>query len=138
MWKTQSPRRRWLWASGGVVIAIAIGLIIRAMPTAEERKLAEVVDKNVAVADEHAAKELQTQLGPVREMFSDARRVGTRAFAEDALSWESKYKLTKDYLTGGRDHKTFLEKRFATHIFPEADIENVVKASVAAYFRQRI
>jgi hypothetical protein len=134
--KIPDPWHVYLVACGGVAIALHIGLIIRAIPTAEERKLAEVVDKNVAVADGQAAKELQTQLKPVREMFSRARRVGTRAFAEDALSWESKYKLTKDYVTGGCDHKRYLEQRFAARIFSDADIEKTVKTSVAAYFRQ--
>jgi hypothetical protein len=127
--------QRFLLATGGVAIAVVVGLGIRAIPTAEERRVEAIVDHNLAVAEEEAGKGLEPQLLAVREMFSRARSDGTRAFAEDALGWSSKFKMTKDYLLGGKEHGRYLEERFAARIFSEKDIERTIQAAVAAYLR---
>ena len=79
--------RRFLLTAGGVAIAIVVGLGIRAIPTAEERRVEAIVEHNLAVAEEEGGKGLEPQLLAVREMFSRARSDGTRAFAEDWLGW---------------------------------------------------
>ena len=137
--KMKTRLRQCVMVAGGVAWAGIIGVLISSIPIATESKaprVAEVVERHLAVADEQAAKGLKTQLVAVRELFSDARSFGTRAFADEALGWESKWKLTKATLFGGNEHSQFLQERFATHVFSEKRIEKTIKSAVAAYLRQ--
>jgi hypothetical protein len=95
----------------------------------------ELVERNLGWADEQSAAELGTKLVPVREFFAEARRTGTRAFAEDALGWDSKWLLTKSYLFSGDEHERFLQERFSDRIFSAAQLSQLVELSVSAYLR---
>jgi hypothetical protein len=72
------------------------------------------------------------QLKPIAEFFDEAA-LGTRGFAEDSLGWWSKWKLATDYVTGGDEHRKYLEERFAARIFAPEDLEQTIQSVVASY-----
>jgi hypothetical protein len=119
----------------GVAVAVITGFIWRAMPTAEQQRVAELIDRNAAVAEEKATTGLDPQLKAVHELFKRARLQGTRAFAQDVLGWESKYKMTKDFFFSTGDHGRYLQERFAEHIFSQSEIERTIESSVAGYLK---
>lgn len=94
--------------------------------------VAEIIERHFEWAQEQEAAGLQPRLVPIHDFFAEARQ-GTRAFAEDALSFDSKWKYVSDYLAGGDEHRKFLEERFAARIFAAENLEKVVQYSVAAY-----
>jgi hypothetical protein len=108
-----------------------------AMPTPEtaaESAATEIVNRHLAWADSQGQTCLAEQIAPIQELFDEAR-LGTRQFADEALSIQSKWKLVKDYVTSGNEHKAFLEERFAQHVFAPEVLESVVQTVVAAHMR---
>lgn len=141
-----SPRAaRWVLGIACVCFFVTLGLLIRrivnmptgenvatVVPVATKVNVAEVVDRHLKWAHVQSAKGLDPQIEPIHAFFEEAR-AGVRPFAEDALSLTSKFKLVKDYLADGEEHKEYLEERFAARIFTAADLESLVEQVVAAY-----
>jgi hypothetical protein len=94
--------------------------------------VADIVGRHFEWAAEQEIAGLAPRLVTIQEFFAEARQ-GTRAFAEDALGFDSKWKYVSDYLAGGEEHRRFLEERFAARIFAAEDLEKVVQYSVSAY-----
>lgn len=94
----------------------------------------ELVSRELGWAEQQTSIGLAPRLTPVREFFGEARQ-RTRAFAEDALGWDSKWKLVTDFATGKKEHAAFLEERFGEQIFTSEQLEQVVASSVSAYLR---
>lgn len=104
-------------------------------PIASQDRVADIVERHLNAADQQAFEGLGTGLMPIRQFFADAR-LGTRQFSEEALGWDSKWKLATDYLTGKAEHTRFLEERFSARIFSAAQLEQLVQMSVSAYLRR--
>jgi hypothetical protein len=121
-------------AAVGVALGIAVVIAIRSFldgapplprvgpgnvpAAAPGPTVAEVVSRHLVWADEQASAGLAPQLAPIREFFAEARK-GTRGFAEDALSFDSKWKFVVGYVAGGDEHRQYLEQRFAARVFAQ-------------------
>lgn len=73
-------------------------------------------------------------LASVHELFGQGRQ-GVRGFVDDALGWNSKWKLVKDYFSNGEEHSEFLADQFSDHIFSDEQLDEAIEASVSAYLR---
>ncbi|MFO0946449.1 MAG: hypothetical protein U1D30_10945 [Planctomycetota bacterium] len=63
----------------------------------------------------------RTGLSPGAETihaFFDQAKTGTSRFAKEVLGWESKWKLASDYVSGGKEHETYISDKFAEWVFP--------------------
>ena len=138
-------RRNVVLASLGVALGIVLALIIRSsigsqagstskVQATHQESVGEVVERHLGWADQEVTEGLAPQLAPVREFFAEARR-GTRPFADDALSFESKWKLASDYFSGGKEHVRFIEQRFSARLFSPEQLEKIVEQAVAGYLR---
>ncbi|HWB14099.1 MAG TPA: hypothetical protein VG826_33040 [Pirellulales bacterium] len=94
--------------------------------------VAQVIEKHFAWADQQQAAGIAPQLAPIHEFFAEAQR-GTRAFAEDALNFDSKWRYVQDFLVGGNKHRAYLEERFAARVFATDQLETTVRYAVQAY-----
>jgi hypothetical protein len=134
--KTMNSRTK-IYASLGIVAGLVAAATLRsAFDDGAEpivRPSVPVVE-GPSVADEESAAGLVPHVVPVQEFFAQAR-LGTRAFAKDALSLESKWKLASGYVSGTDEHARFLEERFAVHVFSPAALEAVVHSAVTAYLQ---
>ncbi|HEY2414839.1 MAG TPA: hypothetical protein VGI40_21520 [Pirellulaceae bacterium] len=139
----EARKKRRIWASAGIVLALVIGAIVRLAVSdgtelppvkAPESTATEIVNKHLAWADSQGQAGLAGRVAPIRELFAEARQ-GTRPFAEEALGWQSKWKLVKDYVTSGNEHKEYLQKQFTNHVFAPEALEMVVQSVVAAHVR---
>jgi len=101
---------------------------------AEGASVADVVGRHLRWADEVSAAGLAPHVAPVQEFFAQAR-LGTREFAKDALSLESKWKMAAGYMTDSDDHAQFLEERFTAHVFSPEALEALVQSVVAGYLQ---
>lgn len=134
-------------AAIGAAIGIAVAILIRwpsshspshpaaagTVPVASpSASVAEVVATHLGWADQQASAGLAPQLSPLRDFFVGAK-AGTRAFAEDALGWSSKWKFVKEQVAGGDEHRRFLAERFRVRVFAQEDLEKTLKYAVAAY-----
>lgn len=125
--------------SVGIVLALFIAAVIRLVVgdgamNSFETTAVTVVDRHLAWADSQGRGDLTTRVTPIREFFSEAR-MGTRAFAEEALGWRSKWKLVSDLVTSGDEHATFLKERFAALVFSAEALEAVVQSTVTGHVR---
>jgi len=103
--------------------------------TAPSPKVAEIVERHFEWAQQQEAAVLAPELLPIQELFAEAQQ-GTRAFAEDVLELKSKWLYLKDLVSGGAEHKSFLEERFAARVFSPENLEKTVQYAVAAYLKQ--
>jgi hypothetical protein len=94
----------------------------------------EIVAKDLGWASQESMSGIGPGLTPVRELFGQARQ-GSRLFVEDALGWDSKWKLVKDYFSNDDEHGKFLQEQFSTRIFSPEQLQSAVESSVSAYIR---
>jgi hypothetical protein len=94
----------------------------------------EVVARDLGWANQESASGIGSGLTPVRELFWQAR-LGARPFVEDALGWDSKWKMVKDYFSKDDEHGKFLQEQFSKRIFSPEQLQNAVESSVSAYMR---
>jgi len=85
-------------------------------------------------ADEKSNAAMFQQLNSVAKLFAKGRK-GSKAFAEQALSWGGKFALVKGWLGigGGDAHAEYLKEAFAQHIFSEAELSDALAAAVRCY-----
>ena len=136
-------------AAAGVLAGVILAIVIRCSishhrtshvspgagnptMTATGPAVAEVVTRHLTWADQQAAAGLDPQLNALREFFTQAK-AGSRAFAEDALGFDSKWKFVKGYIVGGDDHRRYLAERFAARVFTAEHLDQAVKYAVQAY-----
>ncbi|MDX1964412.1 MAG: hypothetical protein SFX18_14770 [Pirellulales bacterium] len=87
---------------------------------------------------EHAAEQrLQAQLERIDQFFRQSKN-HTPAFARDALSFSSKWRLILDYVPGTRGdrHVEYIRERFNEHIFSPEELETLLKQTIQAYVQQ--
>jgi hypothetical protein len=94
----------------------------------------EIVAQDLTWARQESVSGMSSRLSPVHDVFVQAR-AGVHPFAEDALSWDSKWKLVTDYVSSGHDHAKFLEQKFSERLFSPEQLENAVEAAVGAYLK---
>ena len=133
----------------GVTLGIAVAIVLRwcfdgaspqqqvtgpvsVPPAVTGPTVSEIVSKHLAWADQQSSAGLDPQLTPIREFFAEARR-GTRPFATEALGFDSKLKFVLGSVTGGDEHRKYLEERFAARVFAQADLEKTVEYCVQAF-----
>lgn len=115
--------------AAGVALAILLRIVWPRPLTAQE-----IVSQDVDWANQQSTSGIGPGLTPVRELFAQGRQ-GERAFVDDALSWNSKWKLVTDYLSGGDEHGKFLQEQFAARIFAPEQLESAVESAVTAYMK---
>jgi hypothetical protein len=118
-----TPRRLAVFA----VLAVMIGLY-QLYFTPEKR----MVRHRLCEADTKCETAINTRLEPLTEMFAKARR-GAKAFAEEALSWDSKWQLLKGTVRGDESHRRFLSEAFTRHIFSSDDLRVAMESAVRTY-----
>jgi hypothetical protein len=87
-----------------------------------ERRCAAVIGEHVRALD---------------VFFAQAKK-NTPAFAEEALSFGSKWRLVADHLpfsAGGR-HEAFLRRQFESHVFSKESLEQAIAQVVSSYLTQ--
>ncbi len=128
----------------GVIIAVAAREPIldlfrtKAEPRPPELKLPptpeEVAKPHLEKAEQDSIRAIDEHIQAVETFFADAK-TGTRPFAEEALSWASKWRLVVDHVpfTKGGRHEIYIRQRFEQHVFKASDLENVVTQVVTNY-----
>lgn len=110
----------------GIVLIIGIRYFYDGGP------VGRAVSRHLKRADEQAAAGLDPQLTPIKDLFAKAR-AGTRAFADEAISFDSKVRFVCEWLSGSDEHKKYLHERFEAHVFSQKDLEKCVQCAVRAY-----
>jgi hypothetical protein len=133
------PKRHALGALGvavGIGLAICLGAnwgeVATAIGVPKPLTAEEIVAKDLNWANQQSASGMNLGLAPVHELFGRGRQ-GVRGFVDDALGWNSKFKLVKDFLSDGDEHAEFLEDQFSEHIFSDEQLEEAIESSVSAY-----
>jgi hypothetical protein len=105
-------------------------------PSREElRRLAlERAERQLDWADAECRRLIGEQLKPLDRLFQAARQ-GVPGFAEDALSWQSKWLFLRDRLpfTEGGKHSAFLRESFAQRVITADQLRHVIEQVVRAY-----
>src|ERR1700677_785941 len=103
--QVNEKKKRWAIVSVGVLIGTLIAVMLRSsgVETEPRAKINEIVDRHLTWADQESRQAVWNEVHPVQQFFNEARQ-RTRRFAEDVLSFESKWKLATDYVTGGHEH----------------------------------
>lgn len=123
---------------GTIGVAIVVGLS-NAGTTPPERAeinaqggVSEVFSKHLGWAEAASQGGVEAATKPIREFFAEAR-VRSRSFAEEVLSFNSKWKLVTDYVSGSKEHDEFLQERFGSFLFTPEELDGVVKGSLDGY-----
>jgi len=129
-------------AAGGVVMNRAViqpRLEVKRKGDAEAKarkeallEAREKVAGHLVRSDQTTAGNIETRVADIRSFF-DKASAGVPAFAGEMLSWGSKWKLIKDNVLFWRDeteHKTFIEKQFAKHVFKAKGLEITIRKAV--------
>lgn len=135
--------KRSLLIGAGVVAGIALAILLRVfwadmatlVGVPKPLTAEEIVAKDLGWANQQSASGIGPGLTPVRELFWQAR-LGARLFVEDALGWDSKWKLVKDYFSKDDEHGKFLQEQFSKRIFSPTQLQSAVESSVSAYMRR--
>ena len=130
--------------TAGVLVGLILALVIKAVLLGggssgvpypvEVQSPHEIVQRHLQWAEQERAAGAEPHLRPVREFF-EAARMGSRAFAEDSLGWDSKWTLGQDYLTGSNEHPAYLQSRFDLRIFRWDDLDQLLNQVVASYLK---
>lgn len=131
----------------GVVIAVAARQPILEFfhgkpspPNPPEIKLPprpeEVAKPHLSWADQECERVLEEHLKVIDTFFADAKK-NTHGFADEALSWGSKWRLVVDYVpfTSGEKHGSFIGGKFEEFVFKPEQFEDAVKQVVASYLK---
>jgi hypothetical protein len=130
-------RKQELLAAGvpaGIVLAVVLGTVATGLVRPKPLTAQEIVAKDLGWANQECSAGINPRLNPVRELFGQARQ-GVRAFADDALGWESKFRLLTGYLSSGDEHGNYLRQQFSAHIFSQHQLESAVEAAVGGYMK---
>ncbi len=133
-------KKLWRVAKGvfaGVVLATSLGIYAAKLEKAFEAKpltAQEILDRDLGWANQMSASGIDLGLTPVRDLFQNAHQ-GAHAFADDALGFESKWKLVTDYVASRDEHSKFLKAQFSERLFSPEQLEKAVELSVRTYMK---
>lgn len=96
----------------------------------------EVAKPHLSWAEQECERAVEVHLRAIDSFFADAKK-NTRPFADEALSWASKWRLVVDYVpfTSGGRHETFVRGKFEEYVFRPSQLEDAVKQVVASYVK---
>jgi hypothetical protein len=120
--------------AGGVAgVSIAGFLQIRPVQTPSPEEIAK---PHLSWADQECERIIEEHVKAIDTFFADSKK-NTRGFAEEALSWGSKWRLVVDYIpfTSGGRHETFIRERFEEHVFKSKQLEEALKQVVSRYLK---
>jgi hypothetical protein len=86
-------------------------------------------------ADRQAAHALEKHLASIHA-FLDEHQAGSKAFAEQMLSWEATGKLVLAEIGNNNSYAEFLQQAFAEHLFPMEQLEKAVNTAVRGYLAE--
>jgi hypothetical protein len=86
------------------------------------------VQPHLQFADQETRKLTDQLIQRIHEFF-DSRRERSRAFAEAAVSWKSKWELIKSR----EGHRKFLEQQFSEYIFTQEELAAVLQEATSEY-----
>lgn len=97
---------------------------------------AEVAEPHLSRADQECRRVVEEHVRAIDSFFTDSKK-NTRSFAEEALSWASKWRLMSDYVpfTSGGRHEKFIRGKFEEFIFQPSQLEEAVRQVVASYIK---
>lgn len=76
--------------------------------------------------------EVERPLEQVMELFAEARR-NSRAFAEEALGWDSKLTIVSDYFQQTSEHSAFLKRKFESLVLSEEALMSALQRGIEEY-----
>ena len=136
------------WCVTGVAIYIVSGIMISRYLRSTETEFVWQVGKVINVSQppemiinrhlDWADRESDSDIiGAVQAVpiFMRQARQRTRQFAEEALSFSSKWKFITDIVTRDAQHATFLKERFEAIVFSSDDLNEAVESVVNSYIR---
>jgi hypothetical protein len=96
--------------------------------------LEEIIKWLLQKASKECERSIDTHLEKLDQFFANCKKK-TPAFAETALGWRSKWNLLWDYVpfSSGNNHRQFLEKKFAEHVFTPRQLEDAIDQVVKDY-----
>jgi hypothetical protein len=112
------------------VSAILGGSVFLYLKYLTPQKLA--VRHRLSEADAKSEAAIDQRLKPLSDLFAKGRR-GSKAFAEEALSWNGKWQLIKGMVRGGDSHRQYLAEAFSRHVFSPDELREAMEAAVRAY-----
>lgn len=150
--KRKSNLRTWLFGLFGVACAVVVGRpVIESLreptrpiatptlklPPAPEKvppTPEEVAKTHLSRADQECEQAISEYVDPINAFFADSKK-NTRGFADEALSWGSKWRLMADYVpfTSGGRHEKFIKLKFEEYVFSPPQLEQTVKQAVNGY-----
>lgn len=83
-------------------------------------------------AEQEAERAIDEHIKGLDDFFEEAKK-GTRIYAEEALSWSSKYRLLSDMIFNSDSHSKYMQTRFEELVFSTDQLEEAVKQVVRAY-----
>lgn len=146
--KASSTSKEWrqmicLWAGMALVLAVAVGLLVvnsevspegqsqnAIAPVAIRPATIDRLDEHLAWAHDESLSRLPGHFAAVDRMFKEAN---TSEFADDCLSWESKWLMAKDQFTNAGEHAAFIRNAFSRHVLNGDKLERLIAQGVAAY-----
>jgi hypothetical protein len=134
--------KKYGFACAGVLVGVVLAIFLEAnwdqvgtaVGVPKPLTAEEIVAKDLNWANQQSASGMNLGLAPVHELFGQARQ-GVRSFADEALSWTSKFKLVSDFFSDGDEHSAYLEDQFSEKIFSDEQLESAIESSVSAYVR---
>ncbi len=89
------------------------------------------VHHRLAEADARSQAAVDDRLRPVSELVRKGR-AGSRAFAEETLSWSGKWALLKGAVDG-ESHRDHIARAFARHVFDKDELTAAIEAACRGY-----
>ena len=101
---------------------------------AVRREAQRRIEPTLEWADDESKRLIAVHLKAIEGYFEQAKE-GTRPFAEEALSYSSKWRLIIDYVpyTDGGRHERYIRNRFEHHVFKSDDLGEVIQESISGY-----
>jgi len=128
--------------AAGVAAGVALAILVRGfwsdvatlVGAPKPLTAQEIVAQDLGWANQQSTSGIGPGLTPIHDLFAQGR-LGERAFVDDALGWNSKWILVKDYLFSSDEHGTFLQEQFSARIFTPEQLESAVESAVSAYMK---
>ena len=139
------------WCVTGVAIYIVSGIMIARYFDPPQRKVVKheaqaikvipvpeppekIILRHLNWASDVNEQQAFAAANKLSQFFSNARQQ-TRKFAEEALSFNSKWTLITDFVTRDAQHVAFLRERFEIYVFSQGELEEAVKGAVRDYIK---
>lgn len=149
VWSRQTPQmRRQAIITVAVIVGVGLAQVMRVMsspkptpidvppprlmsPTAPPAPSAkELAEPHLLRAESACREEIDAALADINAAF-DSARSQTRAYASEALGWNSKWTYVNDCLWGTSDHEQFLMSKFEEMVLSSVQLETLIQECIA-------